>query len=227
MSIELPPVEIQSPILSPVEAGHVITDALDIVNKEENAIEVVYIGQPIGALEQTDSNLMIAPKEPLDLAIKYGDGTLEPFDFINVVPWVGYDAQTGRITTGFKDPQELAQEILTKLEQHLNAKENPDILISSSGSKYNIQNLQENTLTIDDEGFLRVNDKRLWIPRKDEPLLASSLRSATVIHVEEKGGKILFIDKKDPAPLFYIELNQTFHSSGETFLLFMREPGKI
>lgn len=109
MSVELPPVHIQSPILSPVEAGHIITDALNIVNKEENAIEVVYIGQPIGALEQTDGNLKIALQEPLDLAIKYADGTLEPFDFINVVPWVGYDAQTGRITDGFKNPNELAQ----------------------------------------------------------------------------------------------------------------------
>lgn len=72
-----------------------------------------------------------------------------------------------------------------------------------------------------------MNDKRLWIPRKDEPLLASSLRSDSVIHMQEKDGKILFIDKKDPAPMFYIELSQTFHSNEETFLLFMREPGKI
>ena len=69
MSVEWLPVHIQSPTLNLVEAGHVITDALNVVNKEENAIKIVYIGQPMGAVEQSDGNLKIIPQKLLDLAM--------------------------------------------------------------------------------------------------------------------------------------------------------------
>ena len=245
MSVDLPPpahhqyVDVQS--LSPIEAGQVITYALTIVNQQLKEFQVVFIGQPCGELEQSGRQLMIAPKEPLDLAIEYPDHTRECFDYINVVPWVGYNPNEGRLTNGFKTSEVLAKEITAKLEQHLAAKMNPKILISSSGSKYNVENLTHNIVSIDAQGYLRVNDIRLWA-QKGGPLKASSFRSDEIIGMEELEGRINFTDKKDPAPMFYIDLKQFLEPSLDAlseekrvdaegyhgkYLLFLREPGKI
>jgi hypothetical protein len=246
MPVDLPPpteyyqyIDAQS--LSPIDAGQVIIEALTIVNHKLTDYQVVFIGQPIGELEQNGHQLMIAPNEPLDLALEYPDHTRKCFDFINVVAWVGYDPNVGRLTNGLKTPEALAKEILAKLNQHLDAKQNPKILISSAGSKYSVENLAQNTLSIDSEGYLRVNDFRLWA-QKGGPLKASSFRSDAIIGMEELEGRINFTDKNDPAPMFYIDLNQFFEPSLNEiskekredakgyhgkYLLFLREPGKI
>lgn len=227
--------------LCPIKAGQVMTDALKIVNSQLKDYQIVYTKQPCGGLRQTDNHLRIAPSEPLDLAIEYPDHLREGIDFINVVHWVSYDSNQGRLTSGFKTPESLAEEILAKLEQHLEAKKNPHILISSEGSKYDTKLLTENKVSIDEQGYLRVNNLRLW-SQKRGPLLAASFRGCEVIVMKELKGRIELSDESDPAPTFYIDLHQRFRPENGVipddkksdamsyqgdYLLLLREPGKI
>lgn len=215
--------------LNPETAGEVIIKALRCVNdrlKESHRVErITFIGQPVNALEQTSpGKLLIHPDAPLDLAIDWPDKAQEPIDFVNVVKWCGYDdAKKLRLTEGFYAPEELADIIFDKLEGHLKTKENPNILISATGSKYSIEHLKNNTLAIDAEGYLRLNNLRIWADKINGPLEARSLRSSNVIAFHEYEDRIaLPYDKEDCAPSFYIMLTETIQKNGEEFYLLSR-----
>ena len=74
------------------------------------------------------------------------------------ISYIGYSPEKGRLSSGFTDPSTLTEALISKVKNHLAALDNVSILISNAGSKYNIELLQNNTLTIDEQGFLRVND---------------------------------------------------------------------
>jgi len=229
------------------DAGNLLNEALRMVNEKLDNYTIEYNGQPMGALKDDGQGLRIAPKEPIDLAIVYGNGTKESLDFVNVVSWTGYDPSIGRLTTGFKTPEILAKEIIEKLEEHLTAKSNPHILISVEGSKYNVEHLKINKVTIDRYGYLRINDIRLW-SLKGGPLKASALRSSKVMNLSEthKVNSIYILEKGEVAPHFYIDLSQIvqhtlndhpvdkkvdaqsyLNEKGGKYYQFLREPGTV
>jgi len=237
MSVDFsPPVEHHSPCraeaFDPHMGGEVITQALQIVNAQLDLdCEIVYIGQPVKPQEPDARGLRISPNEPLDLVIRIPGipgKPDEPIDFVNVVVWKEYDPLRGRLTDGFKQPETLAVEILEKVIEHRAAKDNPNILISSAGSKFNVKPLTENTMSIDVAGFLRLNNLQIW--SNGEPLKAASLRSCGIMDLTDTRmkGYIRMEEKGEIAPEFYIKLvPEDIQGQAEKGYILSREPGKI
>lgn len=102
--------------------------------------------------------------------------------------------------TLLKSADTLAKEIVLKVKQHLAAKKTQGILISSSGSKFDIRKLTKHQVAIDTQGYLRIDDTRLAYPTQKGNwiLKAENLRSYTIIRViEEKEGIIRLFDDYD------------------------------
>lgn len=196
--------------LDPERAAEVLTSALEKTNTllhlEGFTFNVVYNGQP--SIQNSSSTYIIA-KEPIDIALEYQDGQIVPIDMINVISYIGYSPEKGRLSSGFTDPSTLTEALISKVKNHLAALDNVSILISNAGSKYNIELLQNNTLTIDEQGFLRVNDCLVLTFNQGKPsiLNASNLRSSDVIRLDESpsGDRIFLYCPEDFAPAFYFD----------------------
>lgn len=96
-----------------------------------------------------------------------------------------------------KSPAFLRDEIVQKVEQHLLAERTPGILISKSGSKFDVRTLAHHTLGIDKEGFLTLNERRLLSGTWKIP--AEVLRSYTIIRFVEENGVVVPFDDYDLA----------------------------
>ena len=210
LSAKEPLVAVDQTVLDPEKAAEVLTSALEKTNTllhlEGFPFNVVYNGQP--GIPNSSSTYIIA-KEPIDIALEYQDGQLIPIDMINVISYVGYSPEKGRLSSGFTDPSALAETLVSKVKNHLAALDNVSVLISNVGSKYNTELLQNNTLSIDEQGFLRVNGCLVLTFYQGTPsiLNASDLRSSDIMRLDESpsGDRIFLYCPEDFAPEFYFD----------------------
>ena len=189
------------------EAKERLDSVLDLatamLQKKGHRFQVAFNGQPTVA-----HNSSFNPMAPIDLKLVYDDGREDEIDMVNIVTFPGYDPTIGRLTSGLKDACDLAAEIVTKVEEHLTAIEDPDILISKARSKYSTEKLTTCILSIDPQDYLRVNGYRIRAHGDDDWILsASSLRSHNILVFREETTRLYLEDEKDPAPHFYIMLN--------------------
>jgi hypothetical protein len=100
---------------------------------------------------------------------------------------------------GIKTSEVLGAEILKKVHQHCIAKKTEGILFSASGSKLDVRALKENRVSIDAEGYLRINDYRLVLLSGPIPVIlqAQQLRSYTIVRFIEEKGTIRIFDDYD------------------------------
>jgi hypothetical protein len=202
--------------LSEENSGDMFLVALEKANtilaSNGHQFQIIFIGQPVKEPVQDSQTLKINAQEPLDLAILWPDQTQEPIDMVNVID-MGNNLGKGRQTDHLKLTKTLATEIVSKVEKHLAAKENPHILISSSGSKYDVTELTGHTLSIDPQGYLRLDNLRIIRKMPDGNYLvtkAASLRSNEVMKLKISDKGLVYIDDEyDPAPPFFINPNQT------------------
>lgn len=239
--------------LSHKEAAKLLNETLAYVNtrlKEEGKdYQVMYYGQPHLGTGPEEKPAKINPMYPLDLALVYAGGHIEPIDIIDVVKFEGYDPNIGRLTTGFMAIDSFANDITAKITQHLESKSNPHILISPvSGTKYNVEKLVGHKLEIDPLNYILLDGYRLVYYLDDEKtkpkaLSASSLRSSGVMDVgpREFAERLYIYDKSDPAPRFYFDLSKLVQIAKDQFpvaqqgdvadsasyYIQSREPGKI
>lgn len=125
----------------------------------------------------------------LSLALAHPDGMLEPIDMIDCKSLDG---------KYLKKKEPFVQEIVAKVRQHVEAKQARGILISASGSKFDVRPLKNTDLAIDAQGFLRINGYRVATLQKDGTawvLRASVFRSYTISRaLETEEGNLTFID---------------------------------
>lgn len=117
-------------------------------------------------------------------------GREEPIDIIYLKTLDGNCIKTSQI---------LGYEIIQKVEQHLLAKTIKEILISESGSKFDTRALTKNKISIDLEGYIRVNDHRLVVLTSQGAveIQAKQLRSYTILRFIEENGIIRIFDDFD------------------------------
>lgn len=87
-----------------------------------------------------------------------------------------------------KDVHQLALDVIKKANDHYIGMTNPNILFSSTGSKFNIGNLKNTTFIIDDEGYIRINGMRIASKKEDgsyTPIKACNIRSHGIVQVKE------------------------------------------
>lgn len=73
-------------------------------------------------------------------------------------------------------------------------------MISSSGSKFDVRQLKDHSLNIDQQGYLRVDNNRVVFSAAEKGFLvikAENLRSYTIIRVLAEDGRIQFFDDYD------------------------------
>jgi len=240
--------------LSHTDAAKLLNAALEAANQvfldRKEAFQVVYNGQPHCHTKGETTPEKINPEAPIDLALLYNDGTVEPIDIVDIVEFTKYRSDYGRLTSGFKSVDDFSQEIVLKVERHLASIKNPYILISQMGSKYNIEPLTKNTLSIDPHDYIRVNGMRVayFLDKEAEMqpkvLLASGLRGSGILQLDERSdvNRIYIYEPDDPAPRFYVDLSKVIQVTIDSFpaeqqieaklyddqyLLLGREPGKI
>ena len=94
---------------------------------------------------------------------------------------------------------QLGEEILKKVAQHLAAKKTAGICISASGSKFDTRGLTKNKVSIDSAGYLTVNGQRItvFLGEKYIELLAERLRGYTILRFIEEEGAIRIFDEYD------------------------------
>lgn len=201
------------------DPSRILTDALSIVNKRIEG-KVVFLGQP----GQTPG----APFDPRNLCELAFENRQRIGD-VNIVVYkqgVYNHEKKERIVERFYTPEELATVIERMVEDHKAPK--AGVLETASGTQFDVTHLKDNTLTVDPEGYFRVNGLRLWTivwEDRQGPLLAEKLRSNTLLSLKELDGRISIIESNDPAPAFYIDLSTKFSppSQDEQFYLFCRE----
>jgi len=239
--------------LSHEEAAKLLNDTLMHVNanleREGKSFRVLYYGQPHLGTKAVEHPTSIDPMYPLDLALAYEGGSVEPIDIIDVVNFDGYDAKIGRQTTGFMAIETFAKVILTKIEQHLACKENPHVLISPvSGTKYSVEKLTGHTFAIDPQNYIFLDGYRVvyFLDEKEtkpKALAASSLRSSGIMQVgtHEFADRLYVYESGDPAPRFYFDLSKIIEfakelfpanqqkdlGSKDSYYVLRRDPGKI
>ena len=121
------------------EAATLLVKALEhanhVLSKEGKAFEVIYHGQPHlqKAIESIPATL--DPNYPVDLALLHENKRIEPIDIVDLVTFIGYQSDSGRLTSGFKTLDSFVYEITQKVHHHLAATQLPHYLISAAGSK--------------------------------------------------------------------------------------------
>lgn len=172
------------------EAYHTLNQAIEISNKmlDQDKVWVTFIQQL--SPHPPEKPELLDPQYNMLLGIQIGDRQ-EPIDMIDLK---ALDEKS------IKSAEGLAQEIVQKTKQHLAAKKIKEILISSSGSKFDTRKLQEHALSIDEADFLLVDGHRLAIETEDREywvLRAPVFRSYTISRWVNEGEKIRAFDDYD------------------------------
>jgi hypothetical protein len=196
----------------------ILFDALVIV-KNKYGHEVQFLQQP-----NHHKNAPFDIKNLCELALSSG----KRIGDVNIVKWkqgVYNHEKREREIERYYTADELAEIIKNMVQGHLFP--NAGVLVTSSGSRFNIKHLTH-SLEINSQGYFQLDGFRLWTmvwKGYEKPLLAASLRGHTLIELKEQEGRIEFQDKDDPAPPFFIDLTQRFTPQGsdESFYLFCRD----
>jgi len=194
MAADLPPFH---QIVTHTQFFQVATDA--VAGQLELSLEWAFINE-VQRSERFNPDMNVLIKvdgEPIDIfAIKY-DGK-----------WKTHDA--------------IVRELKDKVEQHEALRAREDILISSSGSKFDISALPEGiTFDIDDDGYLRVQSKRIAYGDNDNHMIlpAHVLRSYTFMQITTDGNILTinddYVRPKGPKP-FCLNLDHTVMVGEET-----------
>ncbi len=153
--------------------------AIDIANESltEDGLAVVFMEQ------LRDHNMLLG----LQLL---GSQEREPIDII---------AMKALNTRNVKPENVLAEEICSKVKQHLIAKKTHGIIFSSSGSKFDTRLLPNHQIAIDKDGFFTVNGRRIAIEAEGEyrEIKAHIWRSYTIIRLHKEENYILGFDEHD------------------------------
>jgi hypothetical protein len=100
-----------------------------------------------------------------------------------------------------KTISQLAQDMVAKATQHLEAMKNAKIHISSSGSKLDLSGVEKEVL-IDEKGYIRINGLRIVNKNSEgkyKPIKASDIRSHTIMRVQKlPNGIFNMTDDFDP-----------------------------
>lgn len=128
----------------------------------------------------------------------------------------------------WKDHDAVSRELKEKVEQHQALKADPNIRISSSGSKFDISALPEGvTFEIDDKGFLRVQGKRIAYGTEESSMIipAHMLRSYTFHRVKVDQNILTleddYVRPEGPKP-FCLNLDHTVTVDDESCFHFVR-----
>jgi hypothetical protein len=129
----------------------------------------------------------IDPSKNLMLGIRSNEGQ-EPIDILYLK---ALDGQS------LKPQNLLVDEVVSKVKQHLAAKKTADILLTMSGSKLDKRFLDLYDISIDEEGYLWVDDTH--VSMKNEFFAADRLHSYTILRFfyDEEEGKIMIVDEYD------------------------------
>jgi hypothetical protein len=123
------------------------------------------------------------------LKVALSDGTEMSIDIVTPRNWTDNG-------TEMKEVSSLAEEIKDKVNNHLQAARVEGILVSSSGSKFDVRCLKNHICSIDSDGYLTIDDHRI-LYSKSEPwiLEAKSIRSYGIMLLIEDGDAIYITDR--------------------------------
>lgn len=99
-----------------------------------------------------------------------------------------------------KSPSALAKTIYDKALEHFKAMSNPSILITATGSKFDLTGLSKDDFSVDQQGYIRVSGMRVVYPRGKymKPAKAEDFHSHHIISFRKmNNGTLLLTDPFD------------------------------
>ncbi|MBS0604274.1 MAG: hypothetical protein JSS60_04460 [Verrucomicrobia bacterium] len=170
------------------QSQKLLDSALERANAvlEKKGLKVVFLKQiPIDPHVQG-----INPQRDILLGIRGKEGQ-GPLDIIDL---------KALDEVSLKPAELLGEEIIAKVEQHFAARKTQGILFTSSGCKLDGRRLSGYEISIDEQSYLRIDGKRIFVPSDEGavPLKSMKLRSYTILRFAlDKEQKLRIFDDHD------------------------------